>query len=105
MDKLQILEKRIEGEIERRAEEDRKVREKIKKLEKRVQDLEEKTKDLEGASKKTGGKNCDSQPGERCFKMGVCGQEKDASYKEWKELEYRRENREVDSEAHWGSGV
>ena len=41
MDKLNILEKRIEGEIERRIEEERKVKDKINRLDKRVQELEE----------------------------------------------------------------
>ena len=41
MDKQEILEKRIEGEIERRIEVERKMKDKINKLDKRVQHLEE----------------------------------------------------------------
>ena len=49
---MEILEKRIEGEIERRIIEERKLRDKITDLERNIQELEEEDKKLKGNVKK-----------------------------------------------------
>ena len=46
MEKLEISEKRIEGEIVRRAEEERKLKEKINRMDRKMQDMEEENKKL-----------------------------------------------------------
>ena len=52
MEKVEMLEKRIEGEIERRVVEERKVKEKITKLERKTQELEEENQRLKENIKK-----------------------------------------------------
>ena len=49
---MDILEKRIEGEIERRIIEERKVKDKITDMERKIQELEEENRKLKGSVKK-----------------------------------------------------